>query len=501
MSIFSTAQTFPDVLRSYFTGRQPQLPIQRPSLSELAHLPKTSLPPRIQESAVALKYIQLLGAMDWDHFPAHPDQRIWFDFPTLQFWSFTAACLVKLDQHQGYMSNLRQYLLENPALMWVFGFPLAASRQSPWGFDPNASLPTERHFCRLLRDLPNSALQFLLDETVRLIQIELKDVVDDFGNCISLDTKHILAWVKENNPKAYVEEGRFDKTQQPLGDSDCKLGCKRKKNQGKGRASTDGVVETPLSNPIPAQNAKVGEYYWGYGSGVVATKVDHWGEFVISELTQTFDHSDVSYFFPLMAETERRLGFRPKFGAFDAAFDAFYTYEYFHQAGGFAAVPLVEKGKYVKRVFNAEGLPLCAAEKPMPLKATYLDRTTAIIEYERGQYVCPLLFPQPNGETCPIADPHWAKGGCMTTLATSIGARLRHTLNRDDPEYKNIYRQRTATERINSQAKEFGIERPKLRNQDSIRNITTLIYVLINLHALQRIRQQKAERLLKLESV
>jgi hypothetical protein len=501
VSIFSTAQTFPGVLRFYFTGRQPQLPLQRPNLSELARLPKTSLPPLIQESAVALKYLQLLGPIDWGHFPAHPDQRIWFDFPALQFWSFAAACLVKLDQHQGYMSNLRQYLVENPALLWVLGFPLAASSQSPWGFDPSASLPTERHFCRLLRDLPNSALQFLLDETVRLIQIELKDVVDGFGNCISLDTKHILAWVKENNPKAYVEEGRFDKTQQPPGDPDCKLGCKRKKNQGKGRASTDGVVATPLSNPIPAQNAKVGEYYWGYGSGVVATKVDHWGEFVISELTQTFDHSDVSYFFPLMAETERRLGFRPKFGAFDAAFDAFYTYEYFHQAGGLAAVPLVEKGKCVKRVFNAEGLPLCAADKPMPLKATYLDRTTAIIEYERGQHVCPLLFPQPDGEICPINDPHWAKGGCMTTLATSIGARLRHTLNREDPAYKNIYRQRTATERINSQAKEFGIERPKLRNQDSIRNANTLIYVLINLHALQRIRQQKAERLLKQESM
>ena len=82
----------------------------------------------------------------------------------------------------------------------------------------------------------------------------------------------------------------------------------------------------------------------------------------------------------------------------------------------------------------------------------------------------------------------------MTTLATSIGARLRHTLDRNDPIYKDVYRQRTATERINSQAKEFGIERPKLRNQDSICNTNTLIYVLINLHALQRIRQQKAER-------
>ncbi len=81
----------------------------------------------------------------------------------------------------------------------------------------------------------------------------------------------------------------------------------------------------------------------------------------------------------------------------------------------------------------------------------------------------------------------------MTTLATSIGARLRHQLDRQSPAYQQVYRQRTADERINSQAKELGIERPRLRNAASIRNTNTLIYALINLHALQRIRQQKAE--------
>jgi hypothetical protein len=225
----------------------------------------------------------------------------------------------------------------------------------------------------------------------------------------------------------------------------------------------------------------------------VATKVDQWGEFVLAELTQPFDHSDVSYFFPLMTATERRLGFRPKYGALDAAFDAFYVYEFFHLAGGFAAVPLVEKGKCKKRVFSEAGLPLCAADLPMLLKSTYLDRTTNLFEHERGQYVCPLYFPKNTGEHCPIDDPHWAKGGCKTTLATSIGARLRHQLDREGEDYKQVYRQRTADERVNSQAKAFGIERPKLRNQASITNLNTAIYVLINLHALQRIRQRKAE--------
>ena len=54
-----------------------------------------------------------------------------------------------------------------------------------------------------------------------------------------------------------------------------------------------------------------------------------------------------------------------------------------------------------------------------------------------------------------------------------------------------IYKQRTADERANSQAVELGIERPKLRRQSAIVNQNTLIYVLINLRAVQRIRAHK----------
>ena len=38
----------------------------------------------------------------------------------------------------------------------------------------------------------------------------------------------------------------------------------------------------------------------------------------------------------------------------------------------------------------------------------------------------------------------------------------------------------------------LGIERPKLRRGSAIANQNTLIYVLINLHALQRVRARKA---------
>ena len=86
----------------------------------------------------------------------------------------------------------------------------------------------------------------------------------------------------------------------------------------------------------------MGEFYWGYGSGVVVVKASELGEFVLAELTQPFDQADVSYFFPLMAQAEQRLGYRPRHATFDAAFDAWYVYAHFHRAddpNAFAAVP------------------------------------------------------------------------------------------------------------------------------------------------------------------
>jgi hypothetical protein len=466
----------------------------RPTLCQLAQN-QNALPRFVRESPVALRYLHLLAPLAWDQFPERnlAEKR---GTPAIPYTPFVAACLVKLDQGLIYMSQLRQFLVEHPALLWTLGFPLVSSAHSPWGFDPEASLPTHRHFTRMLRTIPNETLQYLLGNTVQLLQVELSTAVDDFGQAVSMDTKHIIAWVKENNHKTYISKAvRYDKTKQPPGDPDCRLGCKRRRNQ---RAAAKEPPPTPTDNPVPAHTISVGEYYWGYASGVVATKVPDWGEFVLAELTQPFDKSDVSYFFPLMADVEQRLEFRPRFGAFDAAFDAFYVYAHFHRDGqqdlesAFAAVPFVEKGGHKLR-FDETGLPLCQADFPMPLKYTFWSKT-GLVPHQRGRHVCPLLFPETTDQTCPIDHKRWPKGGCITTIPTSIGTRIRYQLDRDSAAYKEVYKQRTATERVNSQAVALGIERPKIRNGQAITNQNTLIYVLINLRALHRVRRKKAHR-------
>lgn len=463
---------------------------KRPDLHHLAQHPE-QLPRFVRESPVAMRYLQLLGLLAWDQFP---ERNLCHKkgFPAVPYAPFVAACLVKLDQQIVYMSQLRQYLVDHPALVWILGFPLVPSTRFSWGFDVEASLPTHRHFTRMLREIPNGVLQFLLDSSVALLQAELQEVEIILGEAISIDTKHILAYVQENNPKAYLKVSeRLDKTRQPKGDPDCKLGCKRKRNQP---PPQEPSAPSPKKASRATNFSPNDEYFWGYASGVVATKVPDWGEFALAELTLSFEQPDVAYFYPLMAHVERRLGFRPQFGALDAAFDAFYIYEYFHsdEHDGFAAVPFTERGGY-KRLFDQQGWPVCQAGFPMPLKYTFWSKTT-LFPHERGRHVCPLLFPEKTGQTCPSHHKQWSKGGCTSTLPTSIGARIRYQLDRQSEIYQWVYKQRTASERINSQAEALGIERPKIRNQSAIANQNTLIYVLINLRALQRVRKHRADR-------
>ena len=486
----------------------PAVPLVRPNLAQLAQLPPEELPDFVRHCPVAMKYLALFGPLDWTHFPERPGGRAWPGHKPAPRAPFAAAFLVKVEEDHRHLSQLRTYLADHPALVWILGFPLKPDPTKPWGFDAEASLPSRKHLGRVLRELPNEALQFLLRATVHLLHDALPADAP-FGDVISLDTKHIIAWVKENNPKVYVKD-RFDKTCQPKGDPDCKLGCKRKENQHKGKSAKASAQSAPAAAPTPpapttegqpasqtlAPLAK-GEYYWGYASGVVATKVtdssgDALAEVVLAEFTQTFDHADQSYFHPLMTQTEGTLGHAPRFGALDAAFDCFYVYEYFHDAGGFAAVPWADRSDH-KKTFSPEGLPLCAAGLPMPLRSTFFQQSFCLVPHTVGRYACPLLYPAHTGESCPLQHANWEKGGCITSLPTSSGNRIRHELDRQSADFKAIYQQRTAVERINSQALALGIERPHLRNGRAIANINTLIYVLINLRTLQRIREHQPQ--------
>ena len=357
------------------------------------------------------------------------------------------------------MTQLRSFLLEHPLLIIELGFRLVLDPHQPHGFDVQRTLPKKRWLTSKQRTLDHGLLQALLQASVHALQHEIPAL----GETIAIDVKHIYAWVKENNPRVSIL-GRFFPDRQPTGDPDCKVGVKKSTNL----EQADGSKKVQK------------ECLWGYGSGVVAATTADYGDVVLAEYTLPFNEGDVTYFEPLYLQTVITLDAFPINLTADAAYDAWYVYQRVVHHGGIAAVPLNQHGHPVYER-DADGVPLCP--KKLRMHPTYQFNHTN--GYRAQRYRCPLLYPQKNGQTCD--HPQFLKEkGCVKDVNAELGGQMRVQLDRTSPLYKAIYRQRTSCERINSQAKELGIERPKVRNRCSVHILNTLIYLIINTRALQR---------------
>ncbi len=413
----------------------------------------------LDHDPLVTQYRALFSLFDWSLVQHWQDQRSARGRPCHPETAYLKAFLIRIHQGLSYTCQLREFLLTHPLLILELGFHLHLDPTLPYGFNPQRTLPTRFWLGEKLRHLDQGLLQDLLAATVT----DLREEIPGLGETVAFDVKHIYAWVKENNWRAYVSE-RFDKTRQPTGDPDCKLGVKRSTNQEQPDGSTKEKKEL----------------LWGYGSGVAAATTPDYGDVVLAEYTLPFNKADVIYFEPLYQRTVLALGSYPTNITADAAFDAWYVYQKSALHGGIAAVP---KNQHGHPVFerDADGVPLC----PTSLRMTPTFPFAHTSGYQALRYRCPLLFPQITHQTCD--HPQFGKGkGCVKDVNIEPGGHMRITLDRTAPLYKAIYTQRTSCERINSQAKELGIERPKVRNRHSVENLNTLTYLIINARALQR---------------
>jgi hypothetical protein len=405
------------------------------------------------------EYRMFFASLNWSVVEQWQALRSARGAPSHPISAYLKAFLVRILEGLTYTSQLRRYLLKHPLLVIELGFQLELDPDAPYGFDVEHTLPSEVWLRARLRTLDPALLQDLLAATVA----DLTSEIPGLGEMVAFDVKHIYAWVKENNPRAYVKD-RYDKTKQPAGDSDGKLGVKRSSNQ-----------EQPDGTPCEKK-----ECLWGYGSGVAAATIADYGDVVLAEYTQPFNENDVTYYRPLYRQTVVALNQFPQYTTADAAFDAWYVYDDAARHGGIAAVPLNQHGHPVYER-DADGVPLC----PLGLRMQPTFQFDHTNSYRAQRFRCPLLFPQATGEHC--EHKQFAKGkGCVKDVNWEVGGQMRVTLDRTSPLYKALYTQRTCCERINSQAQALGIERPKVRNQHSVRHLNTLIYLIINVRALNR---------------
>ena len=387
--------------------------------------------------------------------PAHPES------------AYLKAFLIRIREGIPFTAQLRRFLLRHPLLVIELGFHLVLDPTAPYGFDVEHTLPCEFWLREKLRHLDPALLQALLQATVHALQ----DEIPGLGETVAVDVKHLYAWVKENNERTYVPE-RYDKTKRLAGDPDCRLGVKRSTNQ----VQPDGSTQVKK------------ELLWGYGTGIAVSTIADYGTVVLADSTQPFNEGDITSFRPLYQQTVLALQQFPTYLAADAAYDAWYVYEGPARQSGIAAVLLNQHSKTpVARL--PDGTPCCPIGLPMHPTIQF-NHTSG---YRAQRFQCPLLFPEKTGATC--AHDQFTKGkGCVKDVNWEKGGIQRVTLDRSGPLFRAIYNQRSGCERINSQAKALGIERPKVRNGRSVANLNTLIYVIVNVRVLAGLRPSGGKR-------
>jgi hypothetical protein len=406
---------------------------------------------------VVQRYRACFALFDWS--AIDPPRKRGPGYPAHPKSAYLKAALVRISEYLLTTPRWRAYLLDHPLLVLELGFRPHIDLTQPYGFQVHKTVPSVRHLNNIVRALGPRLLANLFEQSVQALQQEIPGL----GEVVAYDVKHIYANVRENNFRAYVEE-RFNKDQQPKNDPDCRLGVKKSTNQ----VQADGSTKEKK------------EYIWGYGSGVAAATDPVYGDVVLADYALPFNENDVTYFVPLYIQTVAMLNAFPTYITADAAFDAWYAYQTCARRSGIAAIPLNQHAHPVYER-DADGTPLC----PIGLRMhpTYQFQHTK--GYRAQRYRCPLLYPAPTGQTCDHKQFRKEKG-CVKDINLEAGGLMRVTLDRESPLYKLIYNQRTSCERINSLAKILGIERPKARNIRSIRTLNTLIYLTLNIKALQK---------------
>jgi len=151
--------------------------------------------------------------------------------------AYIKAFLVGLCEGKPHRSELRLFLLRHPWLVLELGFrpqtqtPQAAC--SPYGFDVEGTVPSDRWLRAQLQHFDEALFQSLLLQSVQALQQEIPGL----GETVAFDVEHIFAWGRENNDQVSVK-GCFDVTPIPKGDADCRLGVKKSSHQVQADGST-----------------------------------------------------------------------------------------------------------------------------------------------------------------------------------------------------------------------------------------------------------------------
>lgn len=408
-----------------------------------AHLTR---PAWVSHDPVATTFRQLFAAIDWtvyDH--RSPATRGPRPHPCS---AYLKLLIVKIVTRCRSIEALRRYLVLHPALVWELGLHRGCAPRQVRSFPVAHLLPSAR-WLRWQQQHLAPLLQQVLTQTAQALHAQIPALDAQ----TALDATHHLAWVKHNNQNQSVTP-RFQADCPPTGDPTCRLG-------GKTRHPGEGVRTT--------------EAFWGYHSAVVAAETTQ-GSVILGATVAPVAAQEVTLVRALIPQVETALGRAPLGLAADAAFDASWVWDWVVGAGGTAAIAHNPRSGSAPR--SPEGHPSCAHGHVMrPTTRVHVDGVPI------QHYDCPLVG-HPD-TTCP--DPRFRKRGCHKRINASPGGLARVLVDRTSASYRRLYAARPLVERVFSQIKDWGLERPCARRLATVQSIVLAGYITLNLQTLQRL--------------
>jgi hypothetical protein len=331
------------------------------------------------------------------------------------------------------------------------------------GFDKQA--PSRHRFEEFLHKTPNQLLQQIRKQQIETL---IKSGVIS-GKYLSIDSTPIVAWVKQNNPKMFIE-GKFDKTKFPQGDPDARLGFMMLQKYTK--HSKEQQLE--LFNSKDKDGKRI-ICFWGYRNHVI---FDSLSELPVFELTKPANVFDSKITVLAFKELERHFKFRPKGVLGDAAHDSEHIRKYIRKtlkAKDF--IPINPRATKQDVKFTKHNTRVCIAGFEMYPWGKFKDRGRI-----RRKFVCPILhsktFAKKYNYQCPMNHPKFSTGGCYAYVRVDKSYRI-DCIDPKSEYFKRIYNLQSGSERGFSRLLTFYMQRPMLTGLNAVGNQCTLAHISI----------------------
>lgn len=150
-------------------------------------------------------YSKLFDSIDLSHFSEYPSSK--YGPKGYSRHALFRAFIVMNCEKLGYITDLVDYLNNNLYIAYLCGFDIFKPLPSYWTFE------------RFIKDIPNQYFSKVMQNLVLI----LKDLGFIDNSFVSADATPVFANAKFNNPKSFTKN-KFNKSNPPKSDKDCKLG-------------------------------------------------------------------------------------------------------------------------------------------------------------------------------------------------------------------------------------------------------------------------------------